>query len=134
MGLDQYLEKVKKGQDKLNGEQLYYWRKVNPIHKWFTDNCADGDMEKTIDGVRVTISDLKKLRDDIKLVLDNKNKAKEVLPTQEGFFFGGYDYDEYYFDSLESTYKWLTGFIENQELDIDEVFEGGYDIYYSASW
>ena len=29
--------------------------------------------------------------------------AEELLPTQEGFFFGGTGYDEYYIQNLEDT-------------------------------
>jgi len=38
-----------------------------------------------------------------KYVLKDREKAEELLPTQEGFFFGSTEYDEYYFEALEET-------------------------------
>lgn len=31
------------------------------------------------------------------------DKASYLLPTRDGFFFGGTEYDEYYFKDLEDT-------------------------------
>ena len=96
-----------------------YWRKANQIHNWFIENCADGvDDCKPI---TVTEKDLVKLRELCKKVLKDHSKAKELLPTQEGFFFGSTDYDDWYYKDLEYTVKALK--------DIDA---GYYE--YTASW
>ena len=47
----------------------------------------------------------------------------ESLPTQGGFFFGGTDYDYWYFQEMKQTIETLNGLVE----------EGG-DFYYRASW
>lgn len=43
------------------------------------------------------------LLEDINIVLDDNSKAPELLPTQEGYFFGDTVYDEWYFKKLKYT-------------------------------
>ena len=38
------------------------------------------------------------------IVLNNILECKNVLPTQDGFFFGSSDYDLYYIENIKSTY------------------------------
>lgn len=102
-----------------------YWRKANQIHKWFVDNVQDGD-----DNCRehlVTHEKLERLLDLVNEVLRNKDKAQDMLPTTNGFFFGCELYDEGYFDDLIST-----------KAIIENVFAlpdyNRYDIYYCSSW
>lgn len=102
-----------------------YWRKANHIHKWFVDNVQDGD-----DNCReylVTHEKLERLLDLVNEVLRNKDKAKDLLPTSNGFFFGSDLYDESYFDDLIGT-----------KAIIENVFAlpdyNRYDIYYCSSW
>jgi hypothetical protein len=35
--------------------------------------------------------------------IDNPKVAKALLPTQEGFFFGSQDYDQWYLEDLEEN-------------------------------
>ena len=66
-------------------------------------------------------------------ILSEKNKkkrvelAKELLPTREGSFFGGLDYDNYYFQELEKTKKIIEKLLNVKNL-------GEYDIEYTSSW
>jgi hypothetical protein len=62
----------------------------------------------------------------LKQVRDNKDKAEELLPTVAGFFFGGTDYDEYYYDNVDETIEIL-----EKELAIEN---NDADYYYSSSW
>jgi len=48
--------------------------------------------------------------------------AEELLPTQEGFFFGIYEYGEEYMMDIESTIEQLK-----------DISEDG-DYFYQASW
>jgi hypothetical protein len=112
-------------------EQVAYWRKANHIHKWFVDNVQDGVDE--CQEADVSKEQLKKLYSDCKKVLDarkNKKKAKklaeELLPPQEGFFFGDTDIDEYYYRDIEYTMD----IIFKSVITADE--EAGF--YYRASW
>jgi hypothetical protein len=62
-----------------------------------------------------------------KQALEDKTKASSLLPTQQGFFFGGCEYDDWYFDDLEST-------VEILEKALKFYNEKIVDIYYRASW
>lgn len=100
-----------------------YWRKANHIHQWFVDNVQDGD--DNCGQYYVPIEKLAELRDLCLYVSKDNDKAEELLPTQSGFFFGGTEYDEYYFDSLSETYKTLNTLIKNYPDD---------EYYYQSSW
>ena len=52
---------------------------------------------------------------------------EELLPTQQGFFFGSTDYDQYYMEDIEGTIEILKPIIDGSEKE-----EGDY--YYRASW
>ena len=78
-----------------------YWRKANQIHNWFVMNAQDGLDE--CQHAPVSIKQLDDLDELCRLVLEDHSKAAELLPTMSGFFFGGTDYDEYYFDDLKHT-------------------------------
>jgi len=100
-----------------------YWRKANHIHKWFVDNVQDG-----VDNCKphfVPIDKLKELRDLCLYVTKDNEKAEELLPAQQGFFFGSYDYDDWYFDEVSRTYKELDSLIKNHADD---------EFYYESSW
>jgi hypothetical protein len=51
--------------------------------------------------------------------------ASALLPTQEGFFFGGTDYDQYYHEDLTYTRHTLTALLAEQDNG---------EFYYRASW
>jgi hypothetical protein len=107
------------------GRCVCYWRKANAIHNWFVQNVQAG--EDNCAEYRVSHNDLEQLRNEIKQVLDNKEKADEVLPTSTGFFFGSQEYDQWYYGDLEHTLEFI-----NTALDTDKF--QGYDFYYQASW
>ena len=107
-------------------EAAMYWRKANHIHQWFVNNCQGGEDDcRTAD---VSLDDLKKLLDVCKAVQADHTKAPELLPTQSGFFFGGTDYDEYYFQSIDNTVIELEELIANHDEDMD------IDYSYHSSW
>lgn len=114
-------------------EEVGYWRKANQIHKWFVENVQDG--KDDCGEYYVSLEQLKKLLDDCKEVLEVKGKkaekkiVKQVLPTQEGFFFGSTDYDEGYWQDIEDTIKIVEGIIEEES----QGRTGG-DYYYHSSW
>lgn len=140
MGLDMYLsaeryywfnEEPPKAENGLPVKSLRveagYWRKVNHIHKWFVDNVQDGSDE--CEEFFVSREQLTALRDVCLEVLKDHAKAKELLPTQSGFFFGGTEYDDYYFEALERTVA-----VCNKCLDLELYPESGWDFYYRSSW
>lgn len=87
------------------------WRKSNQIHKWFIDNVQWGEDDCHV--YDVSHEQLEELRQLCRKVLDNKELAKKLLPTQDGFFFGSTKYDEFYFTDLEYTYFELTRLLQN---------------------
>lgn len=104
-----------------------YWRKANQIHAWFINNHApDGvdDCRPFLVGGKV---ELKVLRDLCKQVLDDHDKAEELLPPSQGFFFGSYEYDEYYFSDLTNTVEQLDKLLANPKFD-------NFEFVYHASW
>lgn len=124
---------------------VYYWRKSNQIHKWFVDNCQNG--EDNCREANVSIEQLKELLGVLKQVCDihteikskkepykdmeikYKEQLEKLLPTSGGFFFGETDYAEYYFADVEETREML-----EKELAEPEIEGWIPDYYYSSSW
>jgi len=107
-----------------------YWRKANHIHKWFVDNCQDGEDEcqisyvdrEDLETLKVVCQKVLKFENgekkkvqiktgwangkdtfaEIEVIADKEN-IEELLPTTSGCFFGGEEYDEYYFGDLKET-------------------------------
>lgn len=83
--------------------EIGYWRKANHIHKWFVDNIQRGVDD--CDEYYVSRENLKKLLEICQKIFKDNSLAKELLPTQDGFFFGGTEYNKYYFDDIKDTIK-----------------------------
>lgn len=152
MGLDMYLEKrtyVKnwphtKPEEKhkvtvkgpmgktINPDRVTYiiegvaqWRKANQIHGWFVNNVQGGDDDCKEHWV--SQEQLQELVDLCKEVMKRPTEAKDLLPVQQGFFFGNESYDQYYFQDIKYT-------IETLETLLKENPTKGGDLYYSSSW
>ncbi|MBR1775957.1 hypothetical protein IJ750_02645 [bacterium] len=101
-------------------EEQAYWRKANQIHRWFVNN-----VQKGVDDCgtyEVSGEELLRLVDLCKRVLADHTLADSLLPSQDGFFFGSTEYDEYYFEDLENTLEQL------KDVDADAWYE------YHSSW
>ena len=112
--------------------ELAYWRKANAIHNWFVEHCGAGvdDCQE----ISVEEDDLKKLLEAITGAMDDREKAAEILPTAPGFFFGGTDYDDWYWDDLKRTREMLEKEL-SEEKPCWEKMSGVYvDYKYQASW
>lgn len=81
--------------------KVAYWRKANAVHGWFVTNCQDG--EDNCQTSYVSRDQLTELVDICKKVLADNSLASELLPVQEGFFFGGTEYDEWYMGNVQYT-------------------------------
>ena len=127
MGLDMYLfESEKKNatfDDWEESEELIYWRKANAIHRWFVVNVQDYKDDCEI--YPVSKEKLEKLLYTCKEVLNDYTKARELLPTQEGFFFGSTLYDDDYFDDIIFTMNNLIKILNRKDLK---------NLYYCSSW
>ena len=100
-----------------------YWRKANAIHGWVVNNCGGGVDECQ----EITISRIhaEALVDICKIVLADNSKAQDLLPPTQGFFFGGYDIDEYYLDDLRRTISIFEKALSDKTIDY---------LTYRASW
>lgn len=116
-------------------ELIMYWRKANHIHKWFVDNVQKGVDD--CDKYYVTREQLMKLAEDCEFVVMNRKKLKglegSVLPTTSGFFFGGTNYDNYYFNACEETAKVIRELLDETAPDGVDGYRAG-DFFYSSSW
>jgi len=111
--------------------EIAYWRKANAIHKYFVDTCADG--EDQCQRIYVSLGNLEQLVNICEQILNDHTLAPDLLPTQDGFFFGSLDYDDYYFKKIKYTYdvgSKIIAFMEEQDRC------GNYDwgIVYQSSW
>ena len=105
--------------------EVGYWRKVNEIHAWFVKNLGEGNDD--CNEIYVTKEDFESLLDLVNQVLKNHNLAGELLPTEDGFFFGETEYNEYYFENLKYTKELLEKILNKNDFN-------NFNYYYHASW
>lgn len=127
-------------------ESVGYWRKANAIHNWFVENVQDG--VDNCGNYYVSTEQLKKLLDLCKKVkkiakvkdgeceedriIENAEEIEELLPTQDGFFFGTTSYDGWYMQDIDYTIDLLKKLLK-EEKELNEL--GFYsDFEYSSSW
>lgn len=104
-------------------EEVGYWRKANQIHNWFVETVQNGnDNCGSYYVSRDTLQDLLKLCKEVK---EDNSKASELLPSASGFFFGGTEYDEWYFNGIDNTIEIIEECLEDEYAD---------DFEYSSSW
>lgn len=137
-------------------EEVGYWRKANAIHKWFVDNVQNGVdnceyYEVSKEQLEELLETCVKVRDASKLekgMIKNGERlrcgewipimeegeyvvdatvAKELLPTQCGFFFGSTDYDQWYMEDIIDTIDILTKALETTDFDREIIT-------YCSSW
>lgn len=139
-------------------ERIGYWRKANHLHKWFVDNCQDGEddcresyvsknkLKELLDICKKIVSSVVTIEGDIQIgtsfqngkatpmmekgqVVLNSQVCEDLLPTQSGFFFGSTTYDEYYLDTLKYTINILEEALTPEAEEDCDV-----DFMYQSSW
>ena len=119
MGLDLFYYKIKR---------IGYFRKVNFLIPFFESQlgCEIENLRK----IKIDKEDAEELLRRCSAVLDDHSRAKELLPTQEGFFFGNTDYNDYYFEDVESVRDYVKDTLlpEFDKLDSDESIQ--FEIWY----
>jgi hypothetical protein len=118
-------------------EQVGYLRKANAIHHFFVQECQNGVDECQLSIVKKThLKDLlKRCKRAMKLkkiylndgIIKNDEGLESFLPTQSGFFFGGTEFDEWYFQGVAETKKIITKVLKNTDFDKQVIL-------YRASW
>ena len=59
--------------------------------------------------------------------IEDPTVAKILLPTTEGFFFGGTNYDEWYYEDIQYTANRIKEILETTDFDTQMIF-------YRSSW
>jgi hypothetical protein len=115
--------KIKPERVKYVVEEVGYWRKANQIHNWFVQNVQKGNDD--CGSYYVSRDVLQELLELCKKVKEDNSLASILLPSASGFFFGGTDYDEWYFNDIDNTIKIIEECFEDEHAD---------DFEYSSSW
>ena len=134
-------------------QEVGYWRKANAIHRWFVENVQDDQddckeywinrekLRELLDIVDKVLAASELVTGKIRngtmyengkamaVIEDGQNikdpsLAKELLPTQGGFFFGSTDYNQWYYDDLLNTKRILE----------DALADPYGEYYYQSSW
>lgn len=121
MGLDMYLNKIKVYEDgNTYSTEIRYWRKCNQIHDWF---LRHGNLDHSYNAgnepLYIDKGIAKQFLDELKIVNENHEKAKELFPVAEGFFWGSAEYDEFYFNDLKETFNDLLGVYLDTDWDTE---------------
>ena len=97
------LEKVVENEIEMAYEEYNaYFRKVNFLFFYF-DRIANTMHDQWF--AFVTPEDVDDIIDRCEKVLKDNSLANELLPTQDGFFFGCTDYDKWYFHDVKNCLK-----------------------------
>jgi hypothetical protein len=101
-----------------------HWRKSNAIHGWFVNVVQDG--EDNCKEYEVDREQLETLRDLCKDILEHPDDERETdLEPTQGFFFGSYKKDEWYYQDLKDTVEGLDKVL---------ALPDEYSFHYQASW
>ena len=108
--------------------QIGYFRKFNALHSYIVKTFADGvDNCQDIILYKEDVEQIKKVLDDVLNAHQQVGKAKELLPTQSGFFFGSTAYDEFYFEDVKDAADLMQNLLDNFDFE-------NYQLIYEASW
>ncbi len=117
-------------------EDIGYWRKANQIHTYFVQECQGGVDECQL--TKISKSKLTKLISLCKQALALKEVylndgiiqgkgCEEILPTASGFFFGGTEFNEWYFNDIEETIEIISKVLKETDFKTQTIF-------YRSSW
>ena len=98
-------------------EEVWVGRKENHIQAFMEGEV--GDLENCT-YLPLERHHIERLVDRLERVLEDHSLAGVLLPTQSGFFFGGTDYDEWYFEDIKSELADFKEILDNW--DDDEVY------------
>jgi len=101
-------ETVKKEVDGYWEQYDCYFRKVNFLFKYFEDKGKMVDQYYAF----VDREDVEDIIDKCERVQKNHDLAHELLPTQDGFFFGGTDYDKWYFSDIKDCLRQMKRYLK----------------------
>lgn len=128
----------------INNTSVCYWRKFNALHKYMRDHFGRGgedncvDMSLDIEDIKTLVALFEDLLKQIEVgedgIITNQEVCEEMLPPEDGFFFGSTALDSYYVEDIKDTIEKLNGVIEDHKKLIKAGVEE-YDIeYYYRAW
>lgn len=83
-------------------EKLWIGRKENHIQSYMEGEVGD---VQNLDYLFLQKEHIEKLVERLQRVKDDHSQAGVLLPTQEGFFYGSTDYNDFYFEDIEAELK-----------------------------
>lgn len=105
--------------------QIGYFRKFNALHGYIVDHFAGG-VDDCLP-IELGKNDITQLLAVCKSVKEHPSRAKELLPTRTGSFFGYTGYDDWYFNDVDAAIDLFTKILEI--IDFKK-----YQVIYKASW
>ena len=109
-------------------EEIAYFRKVNFLVK-FIETYYTGRELENCEPFEIDKEGILELKDRCEKVLKDHTLAKELLPTQEGFFFGNTDYNNAYYEDVAKVLDKCDEILERfKSLQPDEYIT--FDIWY----
>jgi hypothetical protein len=117
-------------------EDVGYLRKANQIHNFMVEQCQGGIDECQL--TKVSKAKLNKLMSLCQQALALKEvylndgivqgkPLEEILPTTSGFFFGGTEFNEWYFQDIEETIEIISKVLKETDFKTQTIF-------YRSSW
>jgi len=102
----------------------WYWRKANQIHNWMVTNVQNDNDDCGL--YEVSIDQILKLQKEVVFALATKDTSK--LPPTAGFFFGSTEVDQWYWEDLADTKRYLE--------EMQDIYENHpqAQFFYCSSW
>lgn len=120
MGLDMYLV-IENKRTKKQVEFSYY-RKFNALQGYFEKyhNLENGGV------VHLSLKEVEDIPALLNEVDYNPDRGPDILPTYRGFFFGTYEYDNFYYSDVSQA---TSDFRHAKFIDFDK-----YNLYFTSNW
>lgn len=120
-------------------QEMAYWRKFNALHAYISrrwggdeDNCVPIKLDT--ENLQEILDTLRKAKGTAHLkngVITNRKAVEEILPTEDGFFWGNTEYAEEYLKQVEYAIEDFERILAEdkalRESNIDEI-----EYYYTA--
>lgn len=133
MGLDQTVNSMSKetaeiirqwqSSDDMPEPDQEVWDQIEEVWRGRKENHIQAFMEDKVGAVEncqylfLNKSNIANLVGRLAAVSKMHDMASELLPTQEGFFFGGTEYDDWYFQDVERELKEFTEILDTWDDD-----------------
>ena len=94
--------------------EVAYFRKVNFLVRYF-------QYKKNLSLEKISTPKVQLLLDYCTKVLGDRSEetSKKLLPTQDGFFFGSTEYDQWYYEDVERVYETFKEILDDLSDDED---------------